>query len=115
MDSAAARFPSSPGQDDYRPNIPPRPHRSRSSKKPTNEPTGCEQMEKKNDSTIIPDRKLLRLIQAARQKDTAAMMKLIELYKEDIRRVSNFIYLPTEDSISAITLEFLELILNQDE
>ncbi|MBG9790540.1 hypothetical protein ABD72_22970 [Brevibacillus laterosporus] len=72
-------------------------------------------MEKKNDSTIIPDRELLRLIRAARQKDTAAMMQLIELYKEDIKRVSNFIYLPTQDVISAITLEFLELILNQDE
>ncbi|MCZ0836290.1 hypothetical protein ABHN05_11385 [Brevibacillus laterosporus] len=43
------------------------------------------------------------------------MMQLIELYKEDIKRVSNFIYLPTQDVISAITLEFLELILNQDE
>lgn len=72
-------------------------------------------MEKKNDSTIIPDDlELLRLIESARHKDTAAMMKLIELYKEDIRRFSNFIYLPNENAISAITLEFLELILNQD-
>ncbi|MFB5268618.1 hypothetical protein ACE41H_17795 [Paenibacillus enshidis] len=72
-------------------------------------------MEKKNDPTIIPDRELIRLIEAAQHKDTAAMMKLIELYQEDIIRVSNFIYMPTEDAISAITLEFLELILNQDE
>ncbi|MCW3795405.1 hypothetical protein OM416_27740 [Paenibacillus sp. LS1] len=72
-------------------------------------------MEKKNDNPIITDRELLRLIEAAKQKDTLAMLKLIELYKEDIVRISNFIYMPTEDAISAITLEFLESILKQDE
>ncbi|WP_337035088.1 hypothetical protein [Paenibacillus illinoisensis] len=72
-------------------------------------------MEKENDPRIITDSELLGLIEAAKKRDPAAMLKLIELYKEDIVRISNFIYMPTEDAISAITLEFLESILNPED
>lgn len=67
-------------------------------------------METKNDSDIISNNEILKLLQAVKQKDSEAMLQLIELYKEDILRISRFIHLPTEDAISTITLEFLELI-----
>lgn len=67
-------------------------------------------MEAENASKIITDSELLKLLYAAKQKDTQAMQQLIDLYKEDIHRISKFIYLPKEDAISTIILEFLELI-----
>ncbi|OBA07234.1 hypothetical protein A9P44_10200 [Paenibacillus polymyxa] len=68
-------------------------------------------MEAKNDSEVISDRELLKLLSAAKQKDTQAILQIIDLFKEDILRISQFIYLQNEDAISAITLEFLEFIL----
>ncbi|WP_438496216.1 hypothetical protein [Paenibacillus sp. IHBB 3054] len=67
-------------------------------------------METKNDSAIISDCEFMKLLQGAKQKNPEAMIKLIDLYKEDILQLSKYIHLPKEDAISLITLEFLELI-----
>ncbi|KWX76642.1 hypothetical protein AMQ84_15000 [Paenibacillus riograndensis] len=67
-------------------------------------------MEKENDSNIISDREFLTLLQAAKRKDPAATLQLVNLFKEDILKVSRYIHLPAEDAVSMITLEFLELI-----
>lgn len=67
-------------------------------------------METKDDSKIISDDQLLKLLNAAKKKEAEAMLQLIDLYIDDILRISKFIYLPEEDAISAIILEFLELI-----
>ncbi|MBT2288990.1 hypothetical protein J7E73_07555 [Paenibacillus albidus] len=47
---------------------------------------------------------------AARQQDPEAMLQLIELFKEDILRLSKVIYMPEEDVVSEIVLEFLEFV-----
>lgn len=67
-------------------------------------------METQNDRAIISDLELLELLQAAKQKDTLAMLKLIEIYNEDILRISQYIKMPKEDAISAIIVEFLDLL-----
>jgi hypothetical protein len=67
-------------------------------------------METKDDLPIVPDRELLALLHAAKQKDTDAMLQLIDLYEEDILRISKFIHLPEEDAVATIILEFLEFI-----
>ncbi|MHA6533404.1 hypothetical protein [Paenibacillus sp. BAC0078] len=67
-------------------------------------------METQNDPPIISDFELLELLQAAKQKDTFAMLKLIEIYNEDILRISEYIKMPKEDAISAIIVEFLDLL-----
>ncbi len=67
-------------------------------------------MEKENDSNIISDREFLNLLQEARRKDPAAILQLVNLFKEDILKVSRYIHLPAEDAVSMVTLEFLELI-----
>lgn len=72
------------------------------------------QWKKKNDKAVISDGELLKLIAAARLSDQAAMTKLLELYKEDILYVSQFIHMPTDDAVSAITVEFLESVLHSD-
>lgn len=71
-------------------------------------------MEKKDDKPIISDHEFIELLEGAKHKDPEAMLKLIELYKEDILRVSKYIRLPLEDAVSTITLEFLELIQAQE-
>lgn len=71
-------------------------------------------MEKEDDIRVVNDRELLALIKAVRHKDPHAMMKLIELFEGEIARVSKFIPMPTEDAISTITLELLEIIIEQD-
>lgn len=72
-------------------------------------------MEKKDDTEIITDGQILELIRAARQKDPDAMLQLIQLYKEDILKLSKFIHLPQEDAVSQIVLEFLECIISNEE
>lgn len=67
-------------------------------------------MEAQNDQPIIPDDELLSLLHAARRKDPEAMLRLIDLYEEDIVRISKFIHLPEEDAVSTIILEFLEFV-----
>ncbi|MBY9081144.1 hypothetical protein KIH86_23630 [Paenibacillus sp. HN-1] len=71
-------------------------------------------MEKENDSDIISDREFLRLIEATKQKNPDAILQLVNLFKEDIQKVSRYIHLPTEDAVSTITTEFLELIQSKD-
>ncbi|MEK4159395.1 MULTISPECIES: helix-turn-helix domain-containing protein [Paenibacillus] len=71
-------------------------------------------MEKKDDTEIIPDGEFLELVRAAKKKDPDAMLRLIQLYKEDIVKLSKFIHLPQEDAVSQIVLEFLECILRNE-
>lgn len=67
-------------------------------------------MEAKNDSRVIPDDEFLTLLHKARQNDPESTLKLIELFKWDILRTSKYIYMPQEDAVSNIILEFLEMI-----
>ncbi|WP_339221189.1 helix-turn-helix domain-containing protein [Paenibacillus sp. FSL H8-0332] len=70
-------------------------------------------MQKKIASEPITNNEFLNLLQAARNKDSDATLKLLELYKPDILRLSRFIYLPEEDVTSEIVLEFLEIIYGE--
>ncbi|MGV2686966.1 hypothetical protein GNF82_22155, partial [Clostridium perfringens] len=53
-------------------------------------------MEKKNDPKVISDREFMTLLQAAKQNDDQAILQLIDLYKDDILRISQYIYMPQE-------------------
>lgn len=67
-------------------------------------------MEKENDSNIISDSEFLSLLEEARKNDPDAVLQLVNLFKDDIQRVSKYINLPIEDAVSTIVLEFLEFI-----
>ncbi|GGF66485.1 hypothetical protein GCM10010912_09330 [Paenibacillus albidus] len=67
-------------------------------------------MEAKDDPAIIGDSEFTALLNAARQQDPEAMLQLIELFKADILRLSKVIYMPEEDVVSEIVLEFLEFV-----
>ncbi|AZK45311.1 hypothetical protein [Paenibacillus lentus] len=71
-------------------------------------------METKDARKVISDDKLLELLNLAKKQDPEAMLRLIDLYKEEIQQVSKFIRLPEEDAISTIILEFLELIQDSE-
>ncbi|GAA0133192.1 hypothetical protein YSY43_00320 [Paenibacillus sp. YSY-4.3] len=72
-------------------------------------------MEAKDDQRIVPDGEFLSLLDKARQNDKESTLKLIELYKGDILRVSKYIHTSEEDAVSDIILEFLELIKERKE
>lgn len=72
-------------------------------------------METKNDRAVVPDCELLALVRAVQQDDPEAMVQLIELFKYDIVRASQFIQLPQEDAVSEIVVELLEYIKNSVE
>lgn len=72
-------------------------------------------MEKKNDTKVISDREFMNLLQAVKQNDDQAILQLIDLYKDDIKRISQYIYMPQEDAISTIILEFMEVIRENNE
>ncbi|OAB43909.1 hypothetical protein [Paenibacillus antarcticus] len=67
-------------------------------------------MEAKNDTETIPDSEFLTLLHAAKHNHSESMLELIELYKGDIVRLSQFIHMPQEDAVSHIIVEFLEFI-----
>lgn len=71
-------------------------------------------METKNASATISEREFLTLLQVAKQKDTEAMLQIIEIFKEDILKISTYIKLPTEDVVSHIVLELLEAIVEDE-
>lgn len=72
-------------------------------------------METKNDQATITDREFLTLMHAAKQNDKAAMLQLIELFKDDIFEASQFIHLPREDAVAEIVVELLEFIKESGE
>lgn len=72
-------------------------------------------METENDPRVIPDDEFLKLLQQAKQNDAESTLKLIELFKGDIMRVSKFIHASEEDAVSDIILEFLEMIKERKE
>lgn len=67
-------------------------------------------MEKKNDSTIIPDSQFVALLEATKNNDQEATMQLIELFKADIVKSSKYIHLPQEEAVASIIVEFLAYI-----
>lgn len=67
-------------------------------------------METKNDQPTITDREFLALLHAAQNDDPDAMLQLIDLFKEDIVKASQFIQLPKEDAVAEIVVELLEFI-----
>lgn len=72
-------------------------------------------METKNDQPVITDREFLALLEAAQDNDPDAMIQLIDLFKEDIVRASQFIQLPKEDAVAEIVLELLAYIKEGEE
>jgi hypothetical protein len=45
-------------------------------------------MEKKDDREIISDDEMMNLLHAAKKRDKEATLKLIDIYKEDLQRIS---------------------------
>lgn len=71
-------------------------------------------MEKQDVKDVISDSKFLSLLKDAKERDSEAIVQLIELFRKDIKRLSKFIYLPDEEAESEIVLEFLEFVLNEE-
>ncbi|TDL50358.1 hypothetical protein E2R60_22760 [Paenibacillus dendritiformis] len=71
-------------------------------------------METKNAPATISEREFLTLLQAAKQKDSEAMLQIIEIFKDDILKISKYVKLPTEDVVSHIVLELLEAIVEDE-
>ncbi|MCM3042509.1 helix-turn-helix domain-containing protein [Paenibacillus motobuensis] len=71
-------------------------------------------MEAQNAPRDVPDDEFLNLLQLAKQNDEEAILKLIDLFKGDILRVSKYIYTSEEDAVSDIILELLEMIKEEN-
>lgn len=71
-------------------------------------------MEAQNAPRDVPDDEFLSLLQLAKQNNEEAILKLIDLFKGDILRVSKYIYTSEEDAVSDIILELLEMIKEEN-
>jgi len=71
-------------------------------------------MEAQNAPRDVPDDEFLNLLQLAKQNNEEAILKLIDLFKGDILRVSKYIYTSEEDAVSDIILELLEMIKEEN-
>ncbi|WP_157763948.1 helix-turn-helix domain-containing protein [Paenibacillus borealis] len=72
-------------------------------------------MEKEDLEPTISDNEITRLIQAAKNKEAAAMLQLLELFKPDIQRLSRHARLPDEEAASEIIAGFLEFVSADEE
>lgn len=70
-------------------------------------------MEAEDDQRAIPDDEFLTLLHKARQNDEEATLKLIDLFKGDILKVSKYIHKSEEDAVSDIIVELLAMIKEQ--
>ncbi|MEK8130554.1 helix-turn-helix domain-containing protein [Paenibacillus filicis] len=52
----------------------------------------------------------VELLQSTRTNDPEATLQLLELFKGDITRLSRFIFMPQEDAVAQIIVEFLEYV-----
>ncbi|WP_160036963.1 helix-turn-helix domain-containing protein [Paenibacillus sp. An7] len=71
-------------------------------------------MEEKDVSAVITDSEFLKLLQEAKQGEPEAMLKIIDLYQEDIEKISKAIRIPKEDAVSHIITELIEYIQNEN-
>lgn len=69
-------------------------------------------MEKKNVERVISNDQFLNLLKLARKKDQNAINKIIELFYQDIKKVTKYIKSDKEDAYQNIVVEFMELIIN---
>ncbi len=67
-------------------------------------------MQKENVETYITESEFMELISAAKDNDHEAIVKLIEIFKPDIKKISRYTYLSEEDVFSEIIVEFLEFL-----
>ncbi|WP_152679731.1 helix-turn-helix domain-containing protein [Paenibacillus sp. IHB B 3415] len=72
-------------------------------------------MEKEDHPPAISDNEITRLIQAAKNKEAAAMLQLLELFQPDIQKLSQYARLPDEEAASEIIVEFLEFVSTHEE
>lgn len=71
-------------------------------------------MEAKDAPAAVSDSQFAELLTAARQKQPEAMLRIIELFQEDIEMVSKHILISREDAISHIVTEILAFIQVED-
>lgn len=71
-------------------------------------------MEAKDAPAAVTDSQFAELLRAARQKQPEAMLRIIELFQEDIEMVSKHILISREDAISHIVTEILAFIQVED-
>jgi hypothetical protein len=71
-------------------------------------------MEKKSSSISVSESEFIDLLQAARQGDREAILKLIQFFEKDITHLVRFIRLPKEDAQQSIITEMIELFKNKN-
>jgi len=71
-------------------------------------------METKYVEAVISNDELAKLIAMAKGGDKAAMIKIINLYREDIQNSSRYIKMSKEDAFQSIITDFIELLTKDD-
>lgn len=67
-------------------------------------------MEKENDSGIISEMEFLNLLSLVQEEnDEIATLKLLDLYEQDIIRLSKFMRMPKEEAIQGMKVGLIEL------
>ncbi|WP_246187896.1 hypothetical protein [Paenibacillus tengchongensis] len=68
-------------------------------------------MEKEDDRGIISEDEFLKLLSLVQeQNDETATLKLLDLYEQDIIRLSKYMRMPKEEAIQGMKVELLELL-----
>ncbi|MMZ53771.1 hypothetical protein D1872_155720 [compost metagenome] len=72
-------------------------------------------MEKEDSTETLPNIDFKRLLDLAKSGNQHAMYDIIQIFKDDINRASQYIPMSQEDAIQSIITNFLEDLKNTNE
>ncbi|WP_217556844.1 helix-turn-helix domain-containing protein [Paenibacillus sp. GbtcB18] len=72
-------------------------------------------MEKENAPLPISDEEFLHLVRLSKDGDPEAMLRLLQVFEDDILKISRYIRMSREDAVQSIVTDFIALVKQSDD
>ncbi|GKS14607.1 hypothetical protein YDYSY3_56070 [Paenibacillus chitinolyticus] len=72
-------------------------------------------MEKENALLPISDEEFLHLVRLSKDGDPEAMLRLLQVFEDDILKISRYIRMSREDAVQSIVTDFIALVKQSDD
>ncbi|MFS0838472.1 helix-turn-helix domain-containing protein [Paenibacillus sp. 1P03SA] len=72
-------------------------------------------MEKENAPLPISDEEFLQLVRLSKDGDPEAMLRLLQVFEDDILKISRYIRMSREDAVQSIVTDFIALVKQSED
>lgn len=72
-------------------------------------------MEKENAPLPISDEEFLQLVRLSKDGDPEAMLRLLQVFEDDILKISRYIRMSHEDAVQSIVTDFIALVKQSED